>query len=179
MVIKYADFPMKYVTEKEFRNMYVSEEDFKGYVSQISIIKANQPIRTEKNYIERANSGYKWLEFYPDNSNIAMTVTYDDQNNIIQWYFDIANKIDIKDDIPYIEDLYLDVVLTNDNKCFLLDEDELEAALEINDINKQQYDMAYKIADELIEKIKNKKQELISFSNKYFEKINLIDAIKN
>ena len=33
-----------------------------------------------EDYIERANSGFKWLEFYPENSNVAMTVCYNNEN---------------------------------------------------------------------------------------------------
>ena len=71
MVIKTADFPMKYVDEKKFKYMYINDAEFKGYLGQIHIIKANQPPKDlGEDYIERANSGCKWLEFYPENGDI-------------------------------------------------------------------------------------------------------------
>lgn len=180
MVIKRADFPMKYVDEKKFKYMYIDEGDFKGYLGQIHIIKANQPPKElGEDYIERANSGCKWLEFYPENSNIAMTVAYNHENKILNWYFDIINKIGIENDNPYFEDLYLDITLTPQNKMELLDEEELEEALKTNDVTKEQYDLAYKTAKELMKKIDGKQNELIKFSNKYFDKINLIGQIKD
>ena len=180
MVIKRADFPMKYVDEKKFKYMYIDEEEFKGYLGQIHIIKANQPPKElGEDYIERANSGCKWLEFYPENSNVAMTVAYNHENKILNWYFDIINKIGIENDNPYFEDLYLDVTLTPQNKMELLDEEELEDALKTNDVTKEQYDLAYKTAKELMKKIDGKQNELIKFSNKYFDKINLIGQIKD
>ena len=180
MVIKRADFPMQYVDEKKFKYMYIDEDDFKGYLGQIRIIKANQPPKElGEDYIERANSGCKWLEFYPENSNIAMTVCYNNENKILQWYFDIINKVGIVDDNPYFEDLYLDVTLTPQNKIELLDEEELEDALEKGDVTKEQYDMAYKTAKELMKMIDGKQEKIIKFSNKYFDKINLIGQIKD
>ena len=180
MVIKRADFPMQYVDEKEFKYMYIDEDDYKGHLGQIHIIKANQPPKElGEGYIERANSGCKWLEFYPENSNVAMTVCFNKENKILNWYFDIINKVGIKDNNPYFEDLYLDVTITPENKIELLDEEELEDALKNNDITKEQYDMAYKEAKNLIKKIDGKQKELIEFSNKYFDKINLIAQIKD
>lgn len=180
MVIKRADFPMQYVDEKNFKYMYIDEEDFKGYLGQIHIIKANQPPKDlGEDYIERANSGCKWLEFYPESSNVAMTVAFNHENKILNWYFDIINEVGIENDNPYFEDLYLDVTLTPKNKMELLDEEELEEALKTGDITKEQYDMAYKTAKELMKKIDGKQENLIKFSNKYFDKINLIGQIKD
>ncbi len=180
MVIKRADFPMQYVDEKKFKYMYVDEEEFKGYLGQIHIIKANQPPKElGEDYIERANSGCKWLEFYPENSNVAMTVAYSHENKILNWYFDIINKVGIENNNPYFEDLYLDVTLTPQNKMELLDEEELEEALKTGDVTKKQYDLAYKTAKELMKKINGKINEITKFSNKYFDRINLIAQIKD
>ena len=127
MVIKYADFPMKYVEEKKFKTMYIDDEDYKGYLSQIHIIKTNQPDRSgDENYHGTTENGCKWLEFYPENSNVAMTVGYDIENNILDWYFDIIDRVGIQNGNPYFEDLYLDILMTPDNKIKLLDEDEIK-----------------------------------------------------
>lgn len=180
MVIKYADFPMEYVEEKKFKTMYIDDGVYKGYLSQIHIIKTNQPDRSnDENYFGTTENGCKWLEFYPEDSNIAMTVGYDKENNILDWYFDVINKVGIKNNNPYFEDLYLDVLMTPDNKIKLLDEDEIKDALEKNEIEKEQYDLAYCESQKLIKRIDGKVKELINFSNKYFEIINLIDEIRD
>lgn len=180
MVIKHADFPMQYVDEKKYKYMYIDEEDYKGHLGQIHIIEAHQPPKElGEGYIERASSGCKWLEFYPENSNVAMTVCFNKENKILQWYFDIINSVGIEGNNPYFEDLYLDITITPENKIELLDEDEIESALESKDITKEQYDMAYKTAKELMKKIDGKVEMLTKFSNKYFDKINLIGQIKD
>ena len=180
MVIKYADFPMKYVEEKKFKTMYIDDEDYKGYLSQIHIIKTNQPDRSgDENYHGTTENGCKWLEFYPENSNVAMTVGYDIENNILDWYFDIIDRVGIQNGNPYFEDLYLDILMTPDNKIKLLDEDEIKEALEQKQITEEQFELAYNHANNLIKRIDGKVEELKEFCNKYFEIINLIAEIKD
>ena len=50
------------------------------------------------------------------------------KNEIIEWYFDVINKSGLENNIPYIEDLYLDIVITYLGEIFVLDEDELHQA---------------------------------------------------
>lgn len=45
---------------------------------------------------------------------------YDEKNEIVEWYFDIARKIGKENGIPYEEDLYLDVVVTPTGEIILL-----------------------------------------------------------
>jgi predicted RNA-binding protein associated with RNAse of E/G family len=52
------------------------------------------------------------LEFYDYNSKVKLTAIYDANNEIIEWYFDIARKIGKENGIPFEDDLYLDDVVT-------------------------------------------------------------------
>ena len=54
------------------------------------------------------------------------------------------------EDVPYAEDLYLDVVQTKNNNFIILDEDELKEALDKNEITDKEYDMAYLVKDKII-----------------------------
>ena len=174
MVTKYADFPMLYVTKKCFKTMRIENSDFKGYVSQIHIIEAHQP---KKDEIERADSGFKWLQFHADEADVAMTAFYDKNNNIVQWYFDVVNKMKFEKDLPCFEDLYLDIVLTLDGNTELLDEDELQDALSSGDITEEQYEKAYRVSKDLISKISDNQEKIKVFSDKYFEIINSIYTV--
>ena len=71
---------------------------------------------------------YKWLEFYDYSSKIKLTAIYDENSEIIEWYFDIAREIGKDNGIPYEDDLYLDVVVIPSGEVILLDEDELKEA---------------------------------------------------
>ena len=89
---------------------------------------------------------------------------------MVFWY---GKKIGIQNGIPYEDDLYLDVVLVPDGRIHLLDEDELDDAYKKREINQKEFDMAYRVANEIIEKYQEKDniEKLKDFSNKYLEKI--------
>jgi len=115
------------------------------------------------------DKGYKWLEFYDYNAKIKLTAIYDENSQIIEWYFDIARRIGKENDMPYEDDLYLDVVVTSTGEIILLDEDELQAAYDRLEVNKEDYDMAYKEANQLMKKLENKKDKLEVFTTKYLQ----------
>ncbi len=115
------------------------------------------------------DTGYKWLEFYDYNSKVKLTAMYDENSQIIEWYFDIARRIGKENDIPYEDDLYLDVVVNPIGEIILLDEDELQVAYDRLEVNKEEYDMAYKQANQLIKKLENNKDKLEEFTNKYLK----------
>ena len=94
---------------------------------------------------------------------------YDDKKNLIQYYIDITDRNIIKNSDSYFIDLFLDVVITINEDGIILDEDELEAALKQNVINKKQYEVAYLKAKEILENIQQKKKELDTICNKYFD----------
>jgi len=111
------------------------------------------------------------LEFYDYNSKVRLTAIYNENNEIIEWYFDIARCIGKEKGIPYEDDLYLDVVLGPNGKIILLDEDELKEAFERHEITKQEYEEAYKIAEDLIRKLKDNQNEVLKFTDKYLKVI--------
>lgn len=162
----------KEIKEKEYKIIEVDDEKFKGNVCLINIKKADELTYKEKEYkVTLIKDNYKWLEFYDYNSKICLTAFYDENNKIIEWYFDIARKIGMDNGIPYEEDLYLDVVALPDEKIHLLDEDELKNALERGEITKEEYDGAYKLTYNLINKIKGKTNELRNFTDKMLQKL--------
>lgn len=68
---------------------------------------------------------------------------YNQNKEIIEWYFDISKEIGSENGVSYEDDLYLDVVVNPDGEIILLDEDELKEALDRLEISKEDYDMAY------------------------------------
>ena len=115
------------------------------------------------------DNGYKWIEFYDYNSKIKLTAIYDENSQIVEWYFDIARKIGKENDVPYEDDLYLDVVVTPTGEIILLDEDELQGAYNRLEVNKEEYDMAYNEANQLMKKLENNKNKLKEFTNRYLK----------
>ncbi|MBR3249290.1 MAG: GNAT family N-acetyltransferase [Clostridia bacterium] len=117
------------------------------------------------------DNNYKWLEFYDYSSKVKLTAIYDENNEIIEWYFDIARKIGKDNGIPYEDDLYLDVVVTPKGEIILLDEDELKEAYNKREMTKEEYKNAYKEAEQLMNKLKNNKDKLKEYTDKYLNQL--------
>lgn len=158
---------MEIVDKGKMKIINVNNEYMKGDVALISFEKMNKPFIIENTNLCMANDGYKWIEFYDYGSKIKLTAMYNEKNEIVEWYFDIARKIEKENDKPYEDDLYLDVVLRPNGETILLDEDEFNEAYERKEITQKEYDENIKLANSLIEKIKGKHKEIKAFTDKY------------
>lgn len=169
---KFADSVNRYenVKEVEQKIKSINKEDFKGDIYLNNFKKISVPYLLE-NGLCIQDSNYKWLEFYDYNSRIRLTAIYNEKNEIVEWYFDIARCIGKENGIPYEDDLYLDVVLGPGGKIILLDEDELKIAFEKNEMTRHEYDEAYQIAKELMKRIKGKEKKVLEFTDKYLKEM--------
>lgn len=157
---------------KRYKQTYVNNEEYSGYISILYIDKVKEPliILMEDMQLCLAKDGYKWVKFVPDNSNYAVITMYDSNDTLIQWYFDIIDKSGIDEDGKlFFDDLYLDVAVLPQKGMFLLDEDELEEALNEDIITMEQYKLAYKSVKALMSEIENNNNNIINDSKKYLE----------
>lgn len=156
------------VIEIEQKIKSINSENFIGDIYLNNFKKVATPYILE-NGVCLQDSNYKWLEFYDYNAKILLTAMYNQNNEIIEWYFDIARSIGKENNIPYEDDLYLDVLVTSNGEIILLDEDELKEAYERLEITKEEYDEAYNIANDLIQKVKGNEEKLKQFTNNYLD----------
>ena len=72
----------------------IDKDYFSGYVCNIKFDIVDNPIKVKVNDREYfiKNDNYIWYEIYPDNANYAITIMYDENNNLIEWYFDVSKK---------------------------------------------------------------------------------------
>ena len=54
--------------------------------------------------------------------------------------------------MPYTDDWYLDIVLTKENDVIFLDENELEEAFKMGEIDQTDYQVIRKTADKIVNK---------------------------
>ncbi len=158
------------VLEVEHKIKHINNEDFKGDIYLNKYIKVSEPYFLDNGLCIQDNN-YKWLKFFDYDSKTQLTAVYNEKNEIVEWYFDIAKSIGKENCIPYEDDLYLDVVLGPTGKITLLDEDELKEAFDRKEITKEQYEEAYKNAYELMEKLKENVDKVLKFTNKYLNEI--------
>lgn len=129
------------------------EGQYQGYSSLITFLDGNKKdiVKADGKEYCLAADGYKWLNYILDNENWCLTAMYNNQGEIVEWYFDItkSNFID-ENGNPCIDDLYLDIVLFPSGETLILDEDELLDALNNGEITKLEYDFAYQILNKII-----------------------------
>lgn len=166
---RYAD---RYVGNKakksEQKVISIKEKYFTGDIYFYNFIEVKDKIRIPNGKCIMDNN-YKWLEFYDYNSKVKLTAIYDENNKIIEWYFDIAREIGKENGVPFEDDLYLDVVVTPTGEIMLLDEDELKNALNRMEITNTEYKKAYKEANQLMDRLNNSKDKLQEFTDKYLK----------
>lgn len=162
---------MEIVKDGNFKIKSFDNVDFVGDIALIKFNKMNKPYMVENINLCMANDNYKWLEFYDYNKKYRLTAMYNENNEIIEWYFDIVRKIGKENGMPYEDDLYLDVVVTTTGDIILLDEDELKKAFDRFEVNKSDYDMAYNEAKKLIELLEDNKDKLKVFTDKYLNEM--------
>ena len=164
----------------------------KRYIQEKSIINGNNAIislniwnEVNDKYIVHANfddmlildNGYKWLQIATYNENYWVTAMYDNDNNLIQIYFDITLENNLEDiSNPYFYDLFVDISIHNNN-IYIIDEDELYDAFKENIITNMQYELAIKTLNKLYNFIYNNKDKIINYC--YNTMLNLEKKIKN
>lgn len=112
---------------------------------------------------------YHWLQVAMEDSHWWLTAMVDAQGNITQYYFDITleNQL-LQSRDSWFTDIYLDVVMMPDGRLDLLDEDELDAALESGDISAEQHKLAHQWADELMDNLPKNLARLQEFCKKLY-----------
>jgi len=136
------------------RIIRVDEDDIVGYVAHVRIQEVNYPRMVGKSESATciADNGYSELVFMPDNKNWQLCAIYDNNENIVEWYFDITRRNAVDGDgNPYCDDLYLDAALMPDGSILIFDEDELVNAFNNGNVNQQELDMAQGTIKKLID----------------------------
>ena len=148
---------LKGVNEYELK-IYFNLEDC--YISVKKILDITEPFILSSGLCV-IDKNYYIMEVIPKNENYSMRVFFNNKKERLEYYFDVSleNGLDKESEIPYYDDLYLDVTKTRDN-VEVLDEDELKEALDNNEISMADFELANKVKDTLLEQINNK-------SNKY------------
>ncbi len=102
-------------------------------------------------------NGSYMVEVVPKNEYYSMRAYLDEDLNIMEYYFDISlgNGLDEETKIPYYDDLYLDVGINRKGEIEVMDQNELDDALQDGKINKEEYDLAVKTCKKLVEELEN------------------------
>ncbi|MFR2840067.1 MAG: DUF402 domain-containing protein [Zhenhengia sp.] len=159
-----------WLAERSYKWIYVDGE-WKGYASLVKMGSVKRKLKAHYNAeVCLCDDGYKGIIFLPDNETWCVTAIYNRHNEIVEWYFDMTKENGVDErNIPYFEDLYLDVIVAPDFSVHLIDEDELQEALDEGTITKEEYDLAYRTYEKLVEEVIRDEEFLTVFLPHYLE----------
>jgi uncharacterized protein len=167
---KYADYPgWQRILQHRFYHSYLDTQEFKGHITLYCMDAVTAPRTVE--YFHRTtciiDAGYSWLKQFPaGEQHFTVTTHFDASGEILMWYIDIGLRTGVGDNqIPWLDDLYLDLVVSPAMEMEVKDADELLAAREGGDITTAEFDLAWHEANRLIEKISKNQFGLLKLSN--------------
>ncbi len=155
-------------TDRDFVCAYKKDEFFDGGAGLITFtgIEAPDEVDSPSGRLCIADKGYQWLELAPKGCNYVITSMFRG-DEIFQHYVDVTLKNEVSaDGNAVFYDLFLDVVVSEDGSCSVLDTDELEQAYDEGVVSSEEYELAKRTATEAMEFFADNKEIL---SQKLFE----------
>lgn len=154
--VKYIDKRhWRRIIDREYIEVKVNNNKYKGIIGLVTMKKVREPLEVNvvgQNIIV-ADDNYQWLQILPEKKRYSITVMLDDKGNPLEYYFDINIKNVTQKGHARTIDLCLDVLVLPNGEYELVDEDDLQRALDQGQITKKQYHEAYVIAHQLMIKI--------------------------
>ena len=161
----------KRVIDREYVQSVLDTEGFKGYITLLKVNKVTEPLYVQygEEKICIVDDGFKWVQHFPTDKRHSLTTMFNPEGEIVQWYIDICHRVGVENNVPWIDDLFLDIVVLPNGEVFQLDVDELEEARSKNIISKDLYNLAWEETNKLLELIKTGKFELFDMAETHKE----------
>ena len=151
-----------------------SAGDLSGEVALVRMEEVRAPlvVKHGETGVRVAGAGFFWLEAAPRARHWWLTAALDENGGIVQYYFDITLENDIRPGgQSSFLDLFLDVVLSPGGDVYILDRDELAAALSAGEISPAQYALALREAEALARALPAREGELAAFCRTWFARL--------
>ena len=166
---KWVDVRKKQIREATDTNITIKKlEDLNCYftVKEINEIDENHEIIRNQPLGRKIDKNFKMLEYTPIDKDYNVRAFVNDKNEIFEYYLDVTDGMQLREGVPYYNDLFLDVIYYNDKEIMkkvsdckqelrIIDQEELQEALDNNVITEEQYHKAYNIANQLMSEIQN------------------------
>jgi len=162
------------ILERRYTVSPCSFQGMEGVVSLLEIQKVTNPltVHNESGDVMIADKGYSWLQLAFKDRFFWATVMYDAKGEFMQGYFDITGGNSFENmENPTFQDMYLDLVLLNDGRIQVLDQDELDEALEQRKITREQYHHTMAEGEKLHRFLQENKEEFLQFCHEWREKL--------
>ncbi|MBT2642415.1 DUF402 domain-containing protein [Bacillus sp. ISL-41] len=159
------------VVQREFIQDFFDEMDFKGYVTLLKVIEITEPLDVQygDKTVRIVDEGYTWLQHFPEGASHSLTTMFNSEGEIVQWYIDICYRMGIENSRPWIDDLFLDIIILPSGDVFHKDADELELALSSGSIDEDLYKIATSEAISIKKRIEADEFDLLYLSKVHKE----------
>ena len=156
----------KRIEKRKYAQTYLHTKEFTGYITLLNTVKVTEPLTIQYGEKELCivDHGFMWLQHFPLEKNHSVTTMFDADGNVAQWYIDICLENGVDDGVPWMDDLYLDIVVLPSGEIFQLDEDELEHAFKTGTVSKRVYDAALNESREIMKLLNNDDFTLIKLA---------------
>ena len=140
-------------SDRDFACIYHRDNCFRGGVGLLTFTGLKEPesVDSPEGPLCIADNGYQWLELVPEDGHFALTAMFRG-DTLFEQYTDITlrNEVAENGDAAFY-DLLLDVVVLSDGTPRILDREELEEALSGGVITREEYDLALRTADRVVD----------------------------
>ena len=115
---------------------------------------------------------YAWVQIALEGMPFWLIAMYDARGQLIQIYFDITggNRFDDPEN-PWFADMYLDIVVNSRGELYVLDRDELDAALAESVITKDEWDKANAACARLYAYLEENRKSLIELCGRVYREL--------
>ena len=163
----------KRILQRETAYTEISSGGMHGEASLLHILKVSKPLEVSSvdGKIMVCDDGYYWLQVAFENQNWWLTAMFNPTCECIQYYFDITEHNTIDGDNSCFDDLMLDIIVQPDGRSALLDMDELAEALAEGNISKEDYALAIKTSQDMLDGIKAQFCRLRDYCAEMFSKL--------
>lgn len=142
------------VVARRFVAQRIDTQEYHGYVTLLCLDQVSEPLLVDfaGQAVCVVDSGYRWVQHFPDDAPYALLAAFDEHGELVQWYIDIVGRVGVDaHGVPWYEDLYLDIVISPQGATQLLDVAELDEALRRGAVTPAQYDRAWRQASSVLD----------------------------
>lgn len=159
------------IVKQQYTQQEFQDATFRGHVTLMRFDEVIHPLWAR--YTNEAiclveNSSYM-LQQFPNEANYSMTTFFSPKGELLQWYIDIIYATGLEEGVPYMDDLYLDLIVVPAGEVIEKDIDEMEQALAEGVVTQKQYDLAWRSFREVKEAIDAEDFLLFELSKKHFQ----------
>ncbi len=162
------DIYMREVTKRKIKTIW--NEELNSYITYKHVLDTSHVCKIYINgkKVALVGKNYTILEYSPIDEQYNVRVFINDEGNIIQYYFDIISSTSFENGEVYFDDLFLDILYDTPYSSgqgyyiSIVDENELLAALNNNEITKEEYDRAYDVANKIMKELREGNNKFVN-----------------